>query len=97
MTPHDDPHHRCTWACPQSNPLADIRELKADAEAGMTPEELERKYGFHDPADRAAVMRELGIEPVDLIGQLDDPPDGYPGAIRLVGDDIVKPWRYRHP
>jgi hypothetical protein len=27
--------------------------------------------------------------------QADPPPAGYPGAVRLEGDNIVKPWRYR--
>jgi hypothetical protein len=26
---------------------------------------------------------------------LDAPPGGYPGAVTLDGDNIVKPWRYR--
>jgi hypothetical protein len=25
------------------------------------------------------------------------PPQGYPGPVRLDGDNIVKPWRYKGP
>ncbi len=60
VTPHDSPEHRCTWACPDSDPLAGIRELYADAQAGMTLEQLEAKHD-HGRADRAAVYRELGV------------------------------------
>lgn len=59
VTAHDSPEHRCTWACPDADPLADIRELRRDAESGMTLAELEARHD-HGPADREAVYRELG-------------------------------------
>src|SRR5260221_167556 len=42
--PHGDPDHACSWACPESDLLADVRAVKADIGAGMTEAELHAKH-----------------------------------------------------
>jgi hypothetical protein len=46
---HDKAGHRCSWACPQSNPLADIQALCADIGAGLTYEEIEARHQREAP------------------------------------------------
>ena len=47
--PHGDPDHACSWACPDSDPGADVRAVSADIAAGMTGAEIKAKHSRSGP------------------------------------------------
>jgi hypothetical protein len=46
---HGEPGHRCSWACPQSSPLADLLAVVTDITDGLTAEEISARHSRAAP------------------------------------------------